>query len=123
MKRVVLYSNDFEPITVIELIQPAWDMLNRVGFVRLPIISPPSTLAQTGPSVPDNSPLRIVNIIAEKLYRNGCESLMLFTADEESALMLRAAFLPGQQGILQQLEWNAFAYGFIAAMRRLGSYD
>ena len=118
MKRVVLYAGDFEPITVINLNHFAWDMLNRLGFVRLPVLSPPSFLA--APDAPGNEGFRVVNIQAEKIKRGDHESLMLFTADEESALLLRAAFLPGQRSVLQELQWNAFACGFNTAINKLG---
>lgn len=115
MKRVVLYAKDLEPITVIELNDFAWKLLSDTSRVRIDVITAPSRL---GAKIQDNC--YIVNIEAERLVRRGSESLMLFTADEEAALMMKSAFLPGQRSVLQELEWNAFAYGFKAAMKRLG---
>ena len=118
MKRVVLYADDFEPITVIDLSEFAWDMLNRLGYVRVPVESKPSVFSNPRP--PMNDMLHIVTIKAEKLVRGKESTLLLFTNDEESALMLKAAFLPGQRSALQDIEWNAFAYGFKMALKRMG---
>jgi len=35
---------------------------------------------------------------------------MLFTHDEETALQMKATFLPGQLGAIQDMQRNAFAY-------------
>lgn len=48
---------------------------------------------------------------------------MLFTHDEETALQMKAAFLPGQQGAMQDMQRIAFAYGFLTALRKLGESD
>ena len=48
---------------------------------------------------------------------------MLFTHDEETALQMKAAFLPGQLGAIQGMQRNAFAQGFLTALRKLGESD
>lgn len=64
---------------------------------------------------------RLVEIFGERLVRRGHEMLMLFTRDEESALLLRAEFLPGQRGELHNRERSAFASGFLQALQKFGS--
>lgn len=60
--------------------------------------------------------MRRVVITAERLVRNGHETLMLFTGDEESALLLKADFLPGQRAAVQGLQRRSFAAGVLATL-------
>ena len=39
------------------------------------------------------------------------------------ALQMKATFLPGQLGAIQDLQRNAFAHGFLTALRKLGESD
>ena len=117
MKRVVLYATDFEPITVINLQDWAWQYLYRYGSVNIEVMTEPkSTQCTTIPSYE----VYIVHIIAEKLIRGNHETLMLFTYDEVMALRLKAAFLPGQRSAIDDMKANAFAHGFMSAMQKLG---
>ena len=115
--RVVLYAEDFEPITVIELTEFAVGHLQTHGAVRLAVPSPVQYLS--APLSPSNLHLAIVTIRAEKLRRAGRNHMMLFTGDEESALMLKSAFLPGQRKDVQSAQKQAFAQGFLSALSRL----
>lgn len=118
MKRVVLYATDFEPITVINLQDWAWQYLYRYGCVNLEVFDEPATSIRA--EAPTNYQFSRVHIIAEKLVRGYQETLMLFTSDEVSALKLKAAFLPGQRSAVNDMKANAFAHGFMAAMQKLG---
>lgn len=118
MKRVVLYATDFEPITVIELQDWAWQYLYRYGCVNLEVMDESFSLYCY--SDPPAYTVSKVHIIAEKLVRGSVETLMLFTNDEASALKLKAAFLPGQQSAINAMKSNAFACGFMSAMQKLG---
>lgn len=115
--RVVLYADDMEPITVIDLPEFATRYLNEHGMVRIavqmPVIVTPQAASQMLPSLP------IVTIMSERFIRRGQEHMMLFTNDEESALLLKCAFLPGQQAGLQERERKAFASGFLEAIYRM----
>lgn len=119
--RVVLYADDMEPITVIDLPAMAEGYLNERGMVRLAVMLPPmlSVLAASQP--PMREDLKTVTIYAERFIRHGREHMMLFTRDEESALLLKCAFLPGQQAGLQERERTAFARGFLEALARVGN--
>lgn len=116
--RAVLYADDMEPITVIELSAMTEGFLNKYGMVQLAVRVPPALslwAEQQAPMVSDWS----VRIFSERFFRNGREHRMLFTHDEESALLLKCAFLPGQQTILQERERAAFARGFLDALNRI----
>ena len=45
---------------------------------------------------------------------------MLFTDDEEAALLLKSELLPGQHKDVQSRERSAFAQGFMDALNMLG---
>lgn len=118
--RAVLYTYDMEPITVLQLSAAAHNYLTFHGSVTLPVLEPIPTFVYTG--VPDmNHTMRTVHIRAELLRMWEKKHLMLFTHDEESALLLKSAFLPGQQGAVRDLQNKAFARGFLHALERLGS--
>ena len=46
--------------------------------------------------------------------------MILFTHNEESALLLKSAFLPGQQAELKLRDRDAFARGVMRALEMLG---
>lgn len=94
---VVIYTEDFEPITVIDL--PVWllDQLERQGAVRVAIQDPPSLKPPTEP--PEFQQPKIVEIYCEKLrWKDGTVKPILITYDEELALMMKPDWLPGQRG-------------------------
>lgn len=117
MKRVVLYATDFEPITVINLQDWAWQYLHRYGSVNIEVSHEPQCTPFNG--IHDFT-VSCIHIKAEKLIRGNYETLMLFTHDEVSALKLKAAFLPGQRSAIDDMKANAFAHGFMSAMQKLG---
>lgn len=118
--RVVLYADDMEPITVIDLPTMAERYLNEHGMVRLAVQLPPMLSVLAAKQAPSFGDCKTVTIFGERLIRHGREHMMLFTRDEESALLLKCAFLPGQQAGLQEREREAFARGFLKALARVG---
>ena len=118
--RVVLYADDMEPITVIDMPAPAERYLNEHGMVRLAVMLPQMLSVLAAQHPPERGSMKIVNIVAERLVRHGCEHMMLFTRDEESALLLKCAFLPGQQAGLQERERKEFVRGFLKALANVG---
>ena len=120
--RAVLYSYDLEPITIIDAPLRAIDHLRKHGIVRIDVPTYqrviPSNLA-----APVDCEFKVVTIRSEKFVFGDQETLMLFTHDEETALQMKATFLPGQLGAIQDLQRNAFAYGFLTALRKLGELD
>jgi len=117
--RAVLYTRDLEPITVIELENYAVDYLLKFGVVKL-VVSTPLKLVLCEKETPINEPLKIVSISAEPFYYRSARSVMLFTDDEESALLLKSVFLPGQESTIQQRDRDNFAKGFFKAISTLG---
>ena len=102
---VVLYTNDFEPITVLDL--PLWllEQMEKVGYVRVavqePLINTLSDL-EKDPSI-IHTP-KVVHIRCEKLrWRDGTTKPILITPDEELALMLKPEWLPGQRQAVQSM--------------------
>jgi hypothetical protein len=117
--RVVLYAHDMEPITILRLTGWQYDFLRKHGMVRLAVIPQLQWVsALTDNKLPDVK-IWQVDITAEKFHRNGATHMMLFTHHEEHALLLKAAFLPGQQHALKEHERAAFAKGFLSALDRL----
>lgn len=119
--RVVLYAHDMEPITILELSSWAHDFLEKHRTVNLPVYQPASVMALPvgrAPLVAET--FWKVCITAEPLHRNGERHMMLFTHDEEQAMLLKSAFLPGQRWALKEIERDAFAKGFLEAFTRLG---
>lgn len=93
---VVLYTTDFEPITVLDL--PLWllEQLERVGAVRVAVLQPPAWI--TGEEAPPLDTIETVTIYCEKLrWRDGRLKPVLVTPDETLALLLKPEWLPGQQ--------------------------
>lgn len=116
--RVVLYAHDMEPITVLELSSWAYDFLQKHGRVTLAV---PQEVKYHPPEELKIDICRIwtVDITAEILTRNGERHMMLFTHNEEQALLIKAGFLPGQRSTLRDHERKAFADGFINALGML----
>jgi len=98
---VVLYTADFEPITVLDL--PLWllEQMEKVGYVRVAVQEPlVNVLAQENPGPITWQP-KVVTIRCEKLrWRDGTTKPILITPDEELALMLKPEWLPGQRAAI-----------------------
>ena len=96
---VVLYTTDFEPITVLDL--PLWllEQLERHGAVRVAVIRPITVDPVYNASFDATEPvLETVTIYCEKLqWRDGRTKPVLVTPDEELALALKPEWLPGQR--------------------------
>lgn len=118
--RVVLHAHDMEPITILELSSWACEFLERHRTVNLPVYRPASVRVPPRDIVPPPETFWQVRITAEPLHRNGERHMMLFTHDEEQAMLLKSAFLPGQRWALKEIERDAFAKGFLEAFMKLG---
>ena len=100
---VVLYTQDFEAITVLDLPQWLLEQLERQGAVRVAVMRPVQ-FAQLDNSIPVGSVEgpQTVTIYCEKLrWKDGSVKPILVTNDEELALTLRPHWLPGQQATVQ----------------------
>ena len=119
--RTVLYAYDLEPITIIDVPHGAMDYLRKHGIVKIDVPMYPITTFQL--SAPIQTEFKLVTIRAEKFVFGNQETMMLFTHDEETALQMKATFLPGQLSAIQDMQRNAFAYGFLTALLKLGESD
>jgi len=112
--RAVLYTVNLEPITVISL--NAWLARYLEEYKRVTLPLPVQMPRYYGPSIEDSEILRTVDIWSEEFVYRKCKSVMLFTVDEVSALLLKSDFLPGQQAELNDRRDQAFAKGFFEAL-------
>lgn len=93
---VVLYTGDFEPITVLDL--PLWllEQMEKQGAVRVAVMQPPK-LEPPDIAMQLHQP-EVVTIYCEKLrWRDGTLKTILVTPHEELAMSLRPEWLPGQR--------------------------
>lgn len=103
---VVIYTSDFEPITIIDLPREVMDFVEKQGVVRLALQEPTSSMALDEDEVSDIN-IKIVNIRAGKLkWFDGTTKVVLLTNDDELALMLRPSWLPGQQASINAYKKN-----------------
>lgn len=115
----VLYTHQLEPITVVDIPMWLWEHLSQGQPIRLAVTAPLRLVPNEMP--PTYTPSKMVEIFGELIRRREHETLMLFTADEENALLLKADFLPGQRGELRNRERGAFAAGFLKALQEFGA--
>lgn len=115
--RAVLYTHDMIPITVMD-VPPEWmEFMKRHNSMMLAVAPRDLDIAPDFDSwIERRYQVQTVRIEIEPLIRRGEIHWMLFTADEESALLLRSAFLPGQLAEVQAKERAAFARGFFKAI-------
>jgi hypothetical protein len=98
--RTVLYTTDFEPITVLDL--PVWllERMEQEGGARVAVM-PKLTPELLQSDEPISEPK--LETLCEKLrWRDGTLKTILVTPSEELALSLRPEWLPGQQ---QAINW------------------
>lgn len=119
--RAVIYAMDMEPITVVELSEFAVRHLGLHGVVRL-AVNIPLAYDYDGQKLTLSAPYEhlIVNLVAERITMGRITHMMLFTRDEEAALLLESAFLPGQHRAVNELRAKAFAQGFMKAISEMG---
>ena len=104
LHRVVLYTQDFEPITVVAL--PHWAM-ERLSKWRAPIRVPvPVDVAAMRWISPDSADieLKTIMIYPHRLNWYGREMVVLVTHDEVDALRMPLEPLPGQRAGMQNYE-------------------
>lgn len=114
--KVVVYTTDLEPITVIDI--PMWgiERMRKDRFFRVPVIEP--FKISSIDDVPIQGIVHHVDIWAEPLRRGNRESLMIFTYQDELALKLFGEPLPGQQRSFQEQYRKGFIDGLLAALER-----
>ena len=94
---VVLYTKDFEPITVLDL--PLWliEEMEKRGGVKL-AVQEPLTLETLNA---DPSIMHQPKVCTLK-WMDGTQKSIVITPDEELALILKPDWLPGQRAVHNQ---------------------
>lgn len=122
--RTVLYTYEFEPITVLELRQWHLHYLKTRGRVELAVFPPIEHVTELAEDAVPSNCYR-VSIVAEPICLRGArfggeqKHFLLFTRQEEVAMLLGSAFLPGQIKELREAEREAFSRGVLAAFDAL----
>ena len=99
---IVIYTRDFEPITVLDL--PLWllEKMEQQGRVRVAVLRPPSW---TGGEEPVQDSANTETVILECLrirWLDGTQKPIIVTQDDELALALKPDWLPGQRAQVNQ---------------------
>lgn len=109
--RAVLYTHDFEPITALTLTGDILRYLDERETVVLAVMEPMWSQVPGPDERPERTSFRTVTITREWMHRRGERFPLLFTRNEEEAMLLRSTFLPGQRLALRQAEDEAFSKG------------
>ena len=89
----VLYTIDFEPITVVDLPKSFLDTLEAKGHAYL--------------IIKDTEPVKRADLYCGSiLWPDGSMKPIVVTRDEETALLLKCDWLPGQVGTINILKRN-----------------
>lgn len=94
---VVLYTRDFEPITILDL--PVWllDRMEQQGRVRV-AVKPPVQLPEPEQPVQLEADLQTVVLECLRIrWTDGNYKTIIVTQDDELALALKPDWLPGQR--------------------------
>ena len=115
---IVLYTYDFEPITILDL--PLWviEIAEKRGQVLVAVVEPPSLVPARLHEV-IMAPRDVV-IRAERMrWRDGSAKTIMPTGDEELALKLKPSWLPGQRSSVQDYERTirALSQAMISTLR------
>ena len=118
---VVLYTQDFEPITVLDL--PTWllEQLERQGAVRVAVLRPVQFGSDASVAVGSVEGPQVVTIYCERLsWKDGTVKPILVTDDEELALSLKPEWLPGQLQRVQSYQQaiRVLTDNLVKAMRK-----
>lgn len=117
--QIVLYTDDMEPITVLDLpfsLACMEAVAARTNNIWLEVLMPLTALLH--PMLPETT-LRHKNVCIwwEKFSRQGRNHWFFFTRDEELAMLLRPSYLPGQREDIERMNRNFFAEGFALGLR------
>lgn len=120
MRAVIYDAENYEPLTVIDIPQAFVREIEsgkRGPVLRFPVRGPVSFGPTGRETVPELVMPRSVTVRFETIYKGRQRCMWLCTTvDAESALLLRAAFLPGQQGEVNRQLDSAFLKGLLAAV-------
>lgn len=112
--RTVIYTDDMEPITVIDLPYQAYTIYK--PYWRVPIMEDISienfSLAES--AIP--ATFKFVDICRETFIRKGKKHPFFFSNDEEFALLMEPCALPGQIKYIRDENKRKYIQGFLAGV-------
>jgi len=100
---IILYTRDFEPITVIDL--PLWliEQLERQGGVRVAVQEPLQSQWMAVDQATTQPELKTVTLRCVKLnWLENTQKTIIITEDDELALRLKPDWLSGQRAHINQ---------------------
>lgn len=95
---IVLYTRDFEPITVLDL--PLWliEQMERQGGARVAVQEPASSQWMSADPPPEEPTTKTVTLRCVRLtWLGGQQKTIIITDDDELALRLKPEWLSGQR--------------------------
>ncbi len=104
---VVLYTRDFEPITIIDLPMWALEHGERLRYVGVEVMDPISDTHLLPLEPPEPLPLlqaRRVNLEFHPIRMPDKRSWLITVDDDVLALKLKPSWLPGQRGAINEYE-------------------
>lgn len=117
----VIYAEDMEPITVIDLPHQAIEMMAASRNIwNVPVFEKPRWVSASQPLSLDDITIKIVSLWTEPLHRKGHTHQLVFTKQEEWALLLEATSLPGQRQMLRDAHAKGVFDGFRLAIHLMG---
>lgn len=118
--KAIIYSQEMEPITAIDMSTEMYNYFETYDIVRFPVMKPinPTSLNCEGP-FPKYEQHLIAEIRAVRILDNSSKSVitLLFTNNEETALLMKTTILPGQVSHINYLKSQAFAKGMLEAIK------
>lgn len=118
MMNTVIYTHDFQPITVIDIPLFLLETFHFRKHFQIPIYKEAAFVSRCN-TVDRISVYESVELTCELFIRNGNKTYMVFTKNEEGALLLSSIFLPGQQKALSHEKDKSLIEGFIKAIETL----
>lgn len=100
---IVLYTKDFEPITVLDL--PLWliEQMERQGGVRVAVQEPLSSQWMSAdPPLEESAPKTVTLRCVRLNWLGGEQKTIIITEDDELALRLKPEWLSGQRAQINQ---------------------
>jgi hypothetical protein len=113
----VLYTENLEPVTIIDIPMKLWIMLNKGETVGLAV---PYQFKLEKPTDVCDIYEEIVYLHAEPICRRSMRSIIVFVDNEVIALALKSSLLPGQRKDVQYAMSQAKRAGFLEALKRFG---
>jgi hypothetical protein len=109
----IVYSKDFEPISHIPMTDEIYRYFMQYDIVRFPVQKAvDAKVYYSGEPIPMEPPLT-AEIRAMRVFSPDGIRLILIAETEETALLLRNTFLPGQTKELNYIKTTSFVKGFI----------